>query len=208
MDASPEFRSLDDLAALLPFELLDTSAANALYVRYSEHGTAHERRLVDVWTYCYIRRYYLVKIIQQSHYSVADLDRLTSKVYQRVLEKREALTSNTRYANWVSVVCKNSYINYLRQQQRTPEVFEEEWMPGVTLNDPGLVLQVVLAAIARLPEFLREVARLRLVEEYSYEEIADITGRDLPTLRAYANKAVKRLRVDPAIRELADLDPA
>ena len=51
-------------------------------------------------------------------------------------------------------------------------------------------------AIDRLPNFLQEVARLYFTQQRKYDEIGQITGKPVPTIRAYVNKAVKRFRQD------------
>ena len=57
-------------------------------------------------------------------------------------------------------------------------------------------------AIEALPDFLRDVARMRLVEHRSYRAIQQETGRPLPTLRTYVNRAMAQLRRNPRLQVL------
>jgi RNA polymerase sigma-70 factor (ECF subfamily) len=59
-------------------------------------------------------------------------------------------------------------------------------------EDPRL--ESMRSAIARLPEALRETLELRLREELSYEEIADVLGVPIGTVRSRLHHAVGRLR--------------
>jgi RNA polymerase sigma-70 factor (ECF subfamily) len=54
-------------------------------------------------------------------------------------------------------------------------------------------VEEVHAAIARLPEEFREALVLREIEELSYEEIVEITGVPLGTVKSRINRARARL---------------
>jgi len=66
----------------------------------------------------------------------------------------------------------------------------------------GEIQQRVTAAFAALPLAQREAASLRLLGELSLEEIAEVTGVPLGTVKSRLFHALHRLRV-----LLADLDP-
>ena len=65
------------------------------------------------------------------------------------------------------------------------------------LHDAGMVHEGLRQAIKRLPEYLREVAYLRLIKDTPYQDIEQFTGKPLPIVRSYVNKAVLKLRSDP-----------
>ena len=62
----------------------------------------------------------------------------------------------------------------------------------------------LLNAIDALPEFLQSTARMKFVENLSYEEISRIIGKRVPTVRSYVHKICKRFRKDSALRSWAD----
>jgi len=129
---------------------------------------------------------------------------------------RKRLKQHNRYAQWVSVVCKNNFINFVTRRSHVitldatamisdsdGDLFElmpeSEWVdPSV---DAGMLYVALARAIEDLPQFLHHVARMRFVEQLSYEEIGRLTGHSLATVRAYIHKVCTRFRRDPGLRE-------
>ena len=50
---------------------------------------------------------------------------------------------------------------------------------------------------------VRAGARLRILDDRPYPAIADEIGRPIPIVRAYVNKARRRIRQHPLLRRLA-----
>ena len=72
------------------------------------------------------------------------------------------------------------------------------------VEDPAALYLTLSRAIERLPVFLRNVVRMRFVEDLSYEEISRLTGKSIPTVRSYVHKACLRFRRDPGMRAYED----
>lgn len=200
MSAS-SFETLDALIARLPFHIDDVDAVNDCYVRWFETPSDEDRYVIDLWTYCFIRRYFLIKLVQESSMGPADFDDLVDRTFRKVESSEGRIRRPGHYASWVSVVCKNTFLNYLRDRKHSVSLEEE---PGVQVAaepapiyvDAGYVRLALHRAIERLPRYLRECVRLRFVEGLSYEEISARTGFPLPRIRSYINKAMKRFRQD------------
>ncbi len=195
------FDSLDELAAGLPFRLDDASAVNAAYARWRATLDLQERSVIQLWTYCYIRRYFLVKFVQESSWSAIDLDVLIDIAFRKTEMRESQVREPSRYASWVSVVCKNTFRNYLRARRQ--QVALDGAPLGTSVSETpnnyreyGAQQQMLVGAIDRLPPHLRSCVRLRFLGGLSYAEIARRTDRPLPTIRAFIYKAVKRLRKD------------
>ena len=207
MDSSP-FYAVDAVAAHLPFALDDIEAANAAFLRWHAGTDDAALRTVELWTYCFVRRYFLVKFIKEPPASASDLEAIVEKTFVKIERKRATVRQPDRYASWVSVVCKRTYLNYVRDRKRLQSL-DDEYAPVLVadapepvVDDASVLLQVLLAAIARLPPFLQEVAHLRFVKEYDYVQMHAVTDRAVPTLRAYVNKAATALRKDAHLAEL------
>ncbi len=197
------FDSLDELAATLPFRLDDTPAVNAAYIRWHATQDLKERSVVQLWTYCFIRRYFLVKFIQDSSWSATDLDVLVDIAFRKTEMRESQVREPDRYASWVSVVCKNTFRNYLRSKQKQKQVAIDREQAGISVSElpnryreHGAQELMLVAAIDRLPPHLRACVRLRFLGGLSYAEIARRTERPLPTIRAFVYRAVKRMRKD------------
>lgn len=201
MKDSPH-RTLANVTAHLPFHIDETEQANAAFRRWCQHGGEEARRIVDLWTYAYVFRYFLYKRARAtSRDTPADVEALIEETFLKVQENLDTVTDPTRYANWVSVVCKRTHLNYLRTQKATVSV-DREGGPVLAvdapdiLHDPGRARIAVQQAIGRLPPYLREVARLRLLKGCSYEEIHKRTGKPIASIRTFVNKARVKIRTD------------
>jgi RNA polymerase sigma factor (sigma-70 family) len=200
---------LDGITDDLPFRLDDAEAVNESYSRLVRHPDKEIRRTVDLWTYCYIRRYFLVKFLRESGFRVSELEQTVEKTYRKVERGRAGIERPDRYAQWVSVVCRNTYVNFVRRRtyvMALDEMIESPVeMPEIdTVEDPGRLYMTIVHAIDRLPAFLKSCARMRFIEDLSYEEISRITGISIPTVRAYVHKICVRFRQDEALQSFTD----
>ncbi len=200
---SSELRTVIDR---LPFSVDDTDAANEAFRRWREEENPDAKRLADLWTYCYVCRYFLAKSVRGTFNNPSDADELTTRAYRKVQKNRDGVRDATRYANWVSVVCKNTLLNYTRRNQFS-ESIESEGRLTLTAEkknsvaEVGFVHEAFVEAIERLPTYLQEPARLYFLENREFEEISEAVGKSVATVRTYKHKAMKQLRTDDRLRE-------
>jgi RNA polymerase sigma factor (sigma-70 family) len=205
-DPSSRLRTVLDR---LPFPVDDSDAANDVFRRWRAEEDPEAERIVDLWTYCYVCRYFLGKAAGDAFDEAAAPDRLITRTYEKVQAKRESVRDPDQYASWVSVVCKNTFLNYTRKDQ-VSESIDKERGPTLRADDPpstteiGFVQEALEEAIDRLPNYLQEPARLYFIEKRSFQEISDEIGKDLPTVRTYKHKALRKLRKDDTLREYVE----
>lgn len=208
MGIGSEWHGIRDVAAHLPFELDDTEAANRAFQHWRNSHLAEKKRLVQIWTYCFVRRYFLLKFAREDSLRLSDFDDLVAKTYRKIEVYAHTVDDPGRYANWVSRVCKNTFLNHVRTLRYT-EPLDDENPELVTdlisaMSDFGVLSRALSAAIGRLPTFLQGIARMRFIEHRSYEEIGRMTGKPLPVIRSYTSKAVARFRRDRYLRVFID----
>jgi RNA polymerase sigma factor (sigma-70 family) len=193
----------------LPFPVDDTRAANDAFRRWTQDNAQAAKRVVDLWTYCYVCRYFLSKSARGTFQNASDADELTTRAYQKVQKHRDSVRDPSRYANWVSVVCKNTLLNYARRN-RFSESIEKESGPTLRAKakrptaNIGFVREAFAEAIERLPEYLQEPARLYFLEHQEFEEISEALDKPVATVRTYKHKAMKKLRTDDRLREYVE----
>lgn len=199
------FEHIEQLADCLPFEIDDSPSVNAAFREWFDHPTDERRRIVDVWTYCFVYRYFTWKYIQHAAGSVADFEHLVSRTFRKVMQHRTTLDASARYASWVSVICKRTFLNFARG--RNDVVFLDDQLRDSLVSeapprirDRVSVRRELAGAIMRLPEYLQEAAELRFLRNMDYPEIEKLTGRSTPTLRAYCHKALQKLSEDSELR--------
>lgn len=203
---SSELRSIIDR---LPFPVDDTDAVNGAFRRWVEGGDPEAARVVDLWTYAYLSRYFLSKSKKGVFDSASDVDQLITRAYHKVQRKRDEVRDPDCYASWVSVICKNTLLNYTRRDHFSESIDDEEG-PELTADQDrpvvnlGFVREALTEAIEKLPEYLQEPAQLYFLEDRGFEEISEEVGKPVATIRTYKYKAAKRLRTDERLREYID----
>lgn len=201
---------IERISRRLPFAVEETDKVNALYLDNHELDDPAASEVVDLWTYCYVRKYFQLKYARDFDGSVADYEKLMADTFRKITVGMQNLGPSPRYASWVSVICKNTYLNFLRSKKKYLSVDRqhvplEAREPNVADTlDARLLFNALQQAISRLPAFLRTVAVLRIIEEKDYETIAEETGKEIPTIRSYVNKAVTRLRNDTVFMRYFD----
>lgn len=206
--------SLRTLTSRLPFALDEVEQANEAFRRWRVQGDDEALQEVQLWTYCFVRRYYLMKFARRRSARIADFDMLVDRTFRKVVDQHGGIEQPDRYASWVSVVCKHTYINYLNRgpDHHSLDAAREEGRQGPATHTPvyddaGALYRALQQAIGRLPSYLREVAQLRFVEHEGYPEIAGATGLKLPTVRTYVHRALKQLRRDDRLRTVFEVCP-
>ena len=202
------FSTITEVADLLPFHLDDTQQVNDTFTRWRQDKTEADKRLVDIWTYCYVYRYFLVKFSASEAHRYLAFDRLVATAFADVLRNLRRVRRPDCYAGWVSTICRNTFVNHLRAQRNMVSLEHDVSEPALEVPalpvacDASVLHHSICKAIESLPDFLRDVARMRLLENCSYGVIQEATGKPLPTLRTYVNRALDHLRQNTTLQAL------
>ncbi len=205
MSAQAILDSIEIVAGFLPFALDDYDRVNAEWGAAMREGAEEARRTVDVWTYCYVSRYFALKFVRSGQPTLSDVDRLIERALRKIRLGATRLRSPGRYTSWVNTICRNAYLNYVRSYRLEwlddPENVVAESGPAEPY-DVGLLAETLSKVIDELPQFLRDTARLRFIRGLTYREISAQTGQTVPTSRSYANKSLKLIRDHPRVRRI------
>jgi RNA polymerase sigma-70 factor (ECF subfamily) len=93
---------------------------------------------------------------------------------------------------YVFGIARHVGLDALRAQRATEELAVDAPAPPPAAEDPRL--ELLRTTIAALPELQREALDLKLQHELSYEEIADVLGIPVGTVRSRLHHAVAQLR--------------
>lgn len=198
---------LHALVRHLPFDVDDFDAARETFCRWRKGGAEADRQTAQLWAYCYVAWYFYGKFTRERTAGPSDLDAVIERSCRRVFRSMGDVRDPERFPQFVSVVCRNVLYSYRLRRRETVEVEEDTAPvapPEADDHDRVLVRRLIVRAIAGLPPAIAEVARMRLLENRSYQEISDATGHALATTRTYYSKAIARLREDPDLRALHD----
>lgn len=152
---------------------------------------------------------YQTRLLNFVYRTIGDRDRaedLVQEVFIRVYRHIGRFDRSKKFSTWIYTIASNLAKNELRNRSRNPLVlfqairarFEDEERPlqfEDTQYKPDDLFrkrhlrEMVERAVAELPVHHREVFVLRELEGKSYEEIAEITGVNLGTVKSRLNRA-------------------
>jgi RNA polymerase sigma-70 factor (ECF subfamily) len=144
--------------------------------------------------------------------SPEEAEDLTQETFVAVYQKLETLKDDGKFEPWLFRIARNFV--YQRYRTRSPatvsiDALDEDGQAVTQLTDarknPDEAFQateledVVAQVIASLPEKYREVFVLSALQHLSYQQIADIVGRSLPSVKTDIHRA--RLEVRKRVKD-------
>jgi RNA polymerase sigma-70 factor (ECF subfamily) len=152
---------------------------------------------------------YQGRLINFVYRSTGDRERaedLVQETFIRVYRHLHRFDQSKKFSTWVYTIASNLAKNELRNRSRNPLVHFQtikrncdadqrplEWEDNTyrpnDLFRKRHLRQMVEAAVAELPEHHRTVFMLREMEGKTYEEISEITGVNLGTVKSRLNRA-------------------
>jgi RNA polymerase sigma-70 factor (ECF subfamily) len=127
-----------------------------------------------------------------------DAEDAVQNAFIRALERIEQLQPGSPFGPWFYRVLRSTALNLrrrevLRSHDEIPASASMGSNPATVL-DRGLTRDLVLGALAELPEMQRMAVTLYDLEGYSHQEIAGILGIAVGTSRAHVHHGRKALR--------------
>jgi RNA polymerase sigma-70 factor (ECF subfamily) len=177
-NSAEEFDQLCERLLVLRFQAGDRNAFHELVVRY-------ERRLI----------YYIRRMVGEE----SDSFDILQEVWLRVYRRMGTLRAPEAFRTWLYKIAHDVSVNQLKRRDREPEQIDAELLPG-TVDDPGDEIQLledaalVHAALQKLARPHREVLTLRFLEDLPLDEIAEIVGCSLGTVKSRLHYAKLSLR--------------
>jgi RNA polymerase sigma-70 factor (ECF subfamily) len=125
-------------------------------------------------------------------------EELTQDVFVRVWERMGSFRGDSQFSTWahrlaVNVVLQAGRATGRRESREHLVEDPEEYLGRVRLEMPGTRVDIE-RAIAALPEGARTVLVLRDIEGYKYDEIAEMQGVALGTVKAQIHRARRMMR--------------
>jgi len=131
---------------------------------------------------------------------------LVQEAFIRVTRHLHRFDTTKKFSTWIYTIASNLSKNELRNRSRSPLVlfrtlqaswdddrtpiqFEDRSLGPDRLYRRRLLRRLVAETVDTLPEHHRMVFQLRELEGKSYEEIAEITGANLGTVKSRLHRA-------------------
>jgi RNA polymerase sigma-70 factor, ECF subfamily len=155
-----------------------------------------------------VRRYH-VRLLNFIYRTIGDRDRaedLVQETFVRVYRHLHRFDQTKKFSTWAYTIAGNLAKNELRNRSRNPLVLFQtikknwdadhrplEWEDNTYRPDDLYrkrhLREMIERAVEQLPEHHREVFVLREMEGKTYEEISDVTGVNLGTVKSRLNRA-------------------
>lgn len=152
---------------------------------------------------------YQTRLLNFVYRTTGDRERaedLVQETFIRVYRHLHRFDQSKKFSTWIYTIASNLAKNELRNRSRNPLVLFQaikrtweadqrplEWEDNTYRPDDLYrkrhLRQLVEGAVEELPEHHRAVFILREMEGKTYEEIADITGCNLGTVKSRLNRA-------------------
>ena len=190
----------DDVRAGLKEEALDMLSDEELVVAHLHGRTGAFEDLYDRY------RDRLVHFVARKTGDGDQAQDLVQEAFIRVTRHLHRFDTSKKFSTWVYTIASNLSNNELRNRSRSPLVlfqrltngwdgdhrpiqFEDFRMRPDDLYRKRFLKQLVEETVQKLPEHHRLVFRLRELEGKSYEEISEITGVNLGTVKSRLHRA-------------------
>ena len=172
----------------------------------SDFEAAVERHQRKVYTFA---RYYLGQ--------TEEAEDITQEVFLKLWRHRPRIDAEGTRA-WLLKVTRNACFDRLRHRQSAARVFaddaEEPIVERVTAAEPGPEARAAAAdfrrhlhgALEQLADPMKSIVILREIQGFKYDEIADVLGVPLNTVRVYLHRGRARLRKQ--LKEVYGVDAA
>ena len=152
---------------------------------------------------------YQARLLNFVYRTIGDRERaedLVQEVFIRIYRHLHRFDQTKKFSTWAYTIASNLAKNELRNRSRNPLVlfqtikkhweadhrplqFEDSRSRPDDLYHRRHLRDLVEETVAQLPEHHREVFVLRELEGKTYEEIAEITGCNLGTVKSRLNRA-------------------
>jgi len=121
---------------------------------------------------------------------------LVQEVFFRILKYRQSYRPGTPFRAWMYQIARNTRVDFFRKQR--PEVsWEPEMEPVVMPGDSAQQKQetdMLYRALLQMPEEKKEVLILSRFQGLKYEEIAQLLGCEVNTVKTKVHRALQELR--------------
>ena len=125
----------------------------------------------------------------------------------KVYRNKDSYKSIARFSTWIYTIAGNlARTEYQRRKKRnifsinsygddgeTFDIPDESARPDV-ITDSGIKNEIIQKAILKVSDSYREMVILRDIQEMSYEEIADVTGIAVGTVKSRINRGRTQLQ--------------
>ncbi|HAO14077.1 MAG TPA: RNA polymerase subunit sigma [Tenacibaculum sp.] len=121
---------------------------------------------------------------------------LTQEVFMKVLKSRHTY-KNGNFTSWIFTIARNSFTNHYQKNKRervhllNDDIYNQT---ETTNNKTEDNINYLKNALLQLSKNDRELIVMHRFQEIKYEQIAEITGASVGSIKVKMHRAIKRLK--------------
>lgn len=141
---------------------------------------------------------------------VGDKDVCTDIVQDTMIKfylNKDSYREFAKFSTWIYTIAGNLAKNELKRRkrrvilsitnnddERTPQIEDKSFLAPDRATDSEIKNEMIQKALLRVKPVYREVVILRDIQEFSYEEIAEITNLSIGTVKSRINRGRNQLQ--------------
>jgi RNA polymerase sigma-70 factor (ECF subfamily) len=132
---------------------------------------------------------------------------VVQETFIKVFKNKDSYKSIAKFSTWIYTIAGNLAktelqrrkrrklfsINSYGEDEETYEIPDESYRPDI-ITDSGIKDAIIQKALLKVSDAYREMVVLRDIQEMSYEEIAEITGVNVGTVKSRINRGRAQLQ--------------
>lgn len=129
-----------------------------------------------------------------------DVDDILQETFLKAFKKIDQFDGQSSLFTWLYSIARNLVMDEFRRQQRKPhrsqppaDEFEMADDSSNTAESNREEIHELRHAVSDLPDILREIVVMKTLEGLSYDEISQVTGVNIETLKNRMFRAKKQL---------------
>lgn len=166
--------------------------------------------------YEYLVKRYKDPLMNFVYRFVGDRDSCTDIVQETMIKfylNKDSYRSFAKFSTWIYTIAANLAKNELKRRKRrvifsidnsddekSPQIEDKMFLAPDKATDGELKSEIIQNALLKVKPVYREVVILRDVQDLSYEEIADITGLAIGTVKSRINRG--RLQLQKLLKNI------
>lgn len=141
----------------------------------------------------------LYSVIRKMLVDHEDTNDVLQEVFIKIWHKIESFNKESALFTWIYRIAVNEALQHIRKRRREMHNQENynasliESLAGLDILSGDEIQLLLQKAIINLPEKQKLVFNLRYYDELSYQQIQDITGSAIGTLKASYHQAVNKI---------------
>jgi RNA polymerase sigma-70 factor (ECF subfamily) len=182
----------DSMTSVSPHEFSDAECVSRCLSGEHDHfGSLYERYIDKIYAFIYYRT--------SSKETAEDI---VSTVFIKALEKLDTFDENkASFSTWLYRIARNTLIDHYRTHKQETDISLVEHVAGETSNLSETVearnkLKEIETYLKTLTEKQQEIVILRVWNELSFKEIAEITGRSEESCKMLFSRTIKKVRLE------------